>query len=71
MENPFKKILYDEKLPEVIRDRVTDNIALIKLSLEVAELFTIKLPNVMATLIKDNHITTTNAKDKFNQAKDE
>lgn len=71
MENPFKKILYDEKLPEVIRDRVTDNIALIKLSLEVAELFTIKLPNVMATLIKDNHITTTNSKDNFNQAKDE
>ncbi len=71
MENPFKKILYDEKLPDIIKDRVTDNIALIKLSLEVAELFTIKLPNVMTTLIKDNHIATTNNKDNFNQSKDE
>ncbi|WP_430614894.1 hypothetical protein [Flavobacterium sp. JP2137] len=53
MENPFKQILHDEKLPEIIKNRVTDNIALIKLSLEVAELFTIKLPNVMATLIKE------------------
>ncbi len=70
MANPFKKILHDEKLPDIIKERVTDNVALIKLSLEVAELFAIKLPNVMATLIKDNHKEGTNT-DNFNKTTNE
>lgn len=70
MANPFKKILHDKKLPEIIKVRVTDNVALIKLSLEVAELFAIKLPNVMASLLKDNHKEGTKT-DNFNKTTNE
>lgn len=53
MDNPFKKILQDEKLPEYLKGRVIDNVNLIQLSLEVSELFTVKLPKTLSTLLDD------------------
>ena len=53
MENPFKKILQDEKLPDYLKDRVIDNINFIKLSLEVSELYTVKIPQAIESFIAD------------------
>lgn len=47
MENPFKKIIEDKELPETIKEKVVNDINLIKLSLEISELFLINIPYVM------------------------
>ncbi|WLD23606.1 hypothetical protein NU10_12990 [Flavobacterium dauae] len=46
MENPFKKILEEKELPETIKEKVINDINLIKLSLELSELFLVSLPEV-------------------------
>ncbi|WP_010251674.1 hypothetical protein [Myroides injenensis] len=51
MENPFKKILQDEKLPDYLKDRVIDNLNFIKLSLDVSELYTVKVPQALESFI--------------------
>jgi len=59
MENPFKKIINDEKLPEVIKQKVMDDVALIKLSFDLADLFAIKYPSSLNEILnitkKDNN----------------
>ncbi|WMQ62873.1 hypothetical protein [Imtechella halotolerans] len=52
MENPFKQIIRDEKLPELLKQRVVDDIALIKLWLEFADLFAIQVPDSLNEIIK-------------------
>ncbi|WP_312208472.1 MULTISPECIES: hypothetical protein [Empedobacter] len=47
MENPFKTMLADEKLPDTIKQKVMDDVALIKLSLEVADLVSVKYPSTI------------------------
>ena len=59
MENPFRKILQDEKLPEIIKDRVMDDVALVKLSLDLADLLAVKYPNSLEDILK---ITRRNKK---------
>lgn len=51
MENPFKQIIRDEKLPELLKQRVVDDIALIKLWLEFADLFAIQVPDSLTKLL--------------------
>ncbi|TDS65251.1 hypothetical protein C8P70_10232 [Myroides indicus] len=51
MDNPFKKILADEKLPEYLKGRVIDNLNFIKLSLDVSELYTVKVPEVLGSFL--------------------
>ncbi len=46
MENPFKKIIEEKELPETIKEKVINDINLIKLSLELSELFLVSLPEV-------------------------
>ncbi|MGS4346105.1 hypothetical protein ACKUSY_11035 [Myroides odoratus] len=53
MENPFKKILQDEKLPDYLKDRVIDNLNFIKLSLDVSELYTVQVPKVVESFMGD------------------
>jgi len=53
MENPFKKILQDEKLPDYLKDRVIDNLNFIKLSLDVSELYAVQVPKVVESFIGD------------------
>ncbi|MEC4112981.1 hypothetical protein [Myroides pelagicus] len=55
MDNPFKKILQDEKLPVYIKDRVIDNLNFIKLSLDVSELYAVKVPQALGSIALDNN----------------
>lgn len=47
MENPFKKILHNEEVPKVLRDKVINDISLIKLSIDIADLFAVKYPSTI------------------------
>jgi len=49
MDNPFKKILYQEELPEALKDKIMNDISLIKLSIDMADLFAVKYPNVVGS----------------------
>lgn len=52
MENPFKQLLYNEALPELIKGKVMDDINLIKLGLDLADLFVIKNPKTLTESFK-------------------
>lgn len=51
MENPFKKILHNEELPEVLKERVLNDVAMVKLTIDMADLFVIKFPNTIGDLL--------------------
>ncbi|CAM1344683.1 hypothetical protein [Tenacibaculum amylolyticum] len=51
MENPFKKILHNEELPQVLKKKVLDDVAMIKLSIDLADLFVVKYPNAVGDLL--------------------
>ncbi|TDQ22831.1 hypothetical protein [Tenacibaculum caenipelagi] len=63
MENPFKKILHNEELPEVLKNKVLNDVAMIKLSIDVADLFVVKYPNTIADLLNGG-ISKADKKDK-------
>jgi len=63
MENPFKKIIENQQVPEVLREKVLDDIRLIKLTLDVADLISIKYPSSIIDLL----YSTKNKKNKKNQ----
>lgn len=50
MENPFKQIIEHQKVPDVLREKVMDDIRLIKLSLDMADLVAIKYPSSILDL---------------------
>ena len=64
MENPFKKILHNEELPEVLRKKVLNDVAMIKLSIDVADLFVVKYPNTIADLLGGGRSPSDNNKNK-------
>lgn len=51
MENPFKKILHNKEVPKVLREKVLNDIGMIKLTLDVADLFVVKYPSTIADLL--------------------
>lgn len=51
MENPFKNLLQDQELPEVLKDKVLNDIGMIKLTLDVADLFVVKYPTTIGDLL--------------------
>ncbi|WGH75326.1 hypothetical protein P8625_14815 [Tenacibaculum tangerinum] len=51
MDNPFKKILHNEELPKVLKEKVLDDVAMIKLSLDMADLFVVKYPTAIVDLL--------------------
>tara|TARA_R110002073_G_scaffold279026_1_gene443164 strand:+ start:451935 stop:452123 length:189 start_codon:yes stop_codon:yes gene_type:complete len=62
MENPFKKILHQEELPQKLKEKVMNDISFIKLSIDVADLFAVKYPEAIDSLLrmketktKENH----------------
>jgi hypothetical protein len=55
VKNPFKEILEDEQLPEVIRTRVMNDIDLIRLSLDLSDLFLVKNPDILKTLFNQEN----------------
>ncbi|WP_347373311.1 hypothetical protein [Aequorivita sp. Q41] len=52
MENPFKTIIADNKLPDTLKDKVLNNVAVIKLILDIADLTLIKYPSTIEDLYK-------------------
>jgi len=53
LKNPFKEILEDEQLPEIIKNRVMKDINLINLSIDLADLFLVKNPEIMKTVFDE------------------
>ncbi|GEM52886.1 hypothetical protein EB1_26760 [Empedobacter brevis NBRC 14943 = ATCC 43319] len=64
MENPFKTMLADEKLPDTIKQKVMDDVALIKLSLEVADLVSVKYPSTIGNFFGIGKKTTNDKPNK-------
>lgn len=62
MDNPFKKILHNEELPEVLKDKVLNDVAMIKLSIDMADLFVVKYPSTIVDLLSSNSSSKTNHK---------
>lgn len=50
MKNPFKKI-FNHEVPEVLKEKVMDDINIIMLSIDIADLFVVKCPNAVADLL--------------------
>lgn len=64
IENPFKKIIQEKELPEAMKDKVINNINLIKLSLELSELFLVSIPDVMFNFLETEKEKTEGDSDK-------
>ena len=63
--NPFKKLIQKKELPETMKDKVIDNINLVKLSLELSELFLVNIPDVMFNFLEtEKNKNTTDSKEK-------
>lgn len=56
MENPFKRILRDEKLPEYLKDRVIDDLNVIKLTIDISELYTVTVPQTLGSLVMESNV---------------
>ena len=54
MENPFKKIFEHQEVPKVLKEKVLNDVGLIKLTLDVADLFVVKYPNTIGSLLTLN-----------------
>lgn len=51
MENPFKKILHHEEVPQALKKKVLNDVAKVKLTLDIADLFVVKYPNAIGDLL--------------------
>ncbi|WP_144895507.1 hypothetical protein [Lutibacter sp. Hel_I_33_5] len=51
MENPFKKILHNHEVPEILKKKVLNDVAMIKLTIDLADLFVVKYPNTIGDLL--------------------
>jgi len=49
--NPFKQILHNEELPQVLKKKVLNDVAMIKFTIEMADLFVVKYPNTIGDLL--------------------
>lgn len=54
MENPFKKIFEHQEVPKVLKEKVLNDVGMIKLTLDVADLFVVKYPSTMGSLLTVN-----------------
>lgn len=63
MENPFKKIIEHQEVPKVLKQKVLNDIGMIKLTLDVADLFVVKYPNTLGSFL------TLNEKNKSKKSK--
>lgn len=51
MENPFKQIIQHHQVPDALREKVMNDVRLIKLSLDMADLVAIKYPSSIADIL--------------------
>ena len=54
MENPFKKIFEHQEVPKVLKEKVLNDVGMIKLTLDVADLFMVKYPNTIGSFLTLN-----------------
>lgn len=54
MDNPFKKILSQEELPTMLKEKVMNDISFIQFTIDIADLFTIKYPETIDNLMNLN-----------------
>lgn len=59
MQNPFKNIIENQQVPEMLRDKIMDDIRVIKLSLDLVDLVAVKYPSSIIDILgisksKDN-----------------
>jgi len=52
MENPFKTILQDDKLSLAVKSKVMQDVEILKLALDFADLWAIKHPSVLNDILK-------------------
>ncbi len=74
MDNPFKKILSDQELPEVLKKKVLNDVAMIKLSIDMADLFVVKYPSAVGDLLTGggvDEVEEKKRKEKLKGEKDE
>ena len=62
--NPFKEILHNEELPDVLREKVLNDVAMIKLSIDMADLFVVKYPNAIGDLLAGGAPSSENKEEK-------
>jgi len=51
MDNPFKKILEQEELPKMLKEKVLNDISFIKLAIDITDLFVVKAPGTIESLL--------------------
>ena len=54
MSNPFKKILHHYEVPKVLKQKVLNDVNMIKLTLDIADLFMVKYPNTVSDFFTAN-----------------
>ncbi|OXA95911.1 hypothetical protein B0A75_17730 [Flavobacterium oncorhynchi] len=59
MNNPFKEILNDEKLPDEIKKRVMADIARLKSSDDITDLFLVKYPDIFSDIADTKEIDSS------------
>ena len=52
MSNPFKKILHHYEVPAVLKEKVLNDINMIRLTIDVADLFLVKYPNTIGSILE-------------------
>ena len=55
MDNPFKTILHHYDVPKVLKQKVLNDINMIKLTLDIADLFVVKYPNTIGDFLGGNN----------------
>ena len=48
MKNSFKKILTNHEVPSVLKKKILDDIGMIRLTFEIADLFLLKYPGTIS-----------------------
>jgi len=51
IENPFKNIIEHRQVPEILKERVMNDIRLIKLAMDMADLVMVKYPSSIFNLL--------------------
>ncbi len=51
MENPFKRIIHHHSVPQVLKEKIISDISMIKLTLDIADLFMVKYPKTIGGLL--------------------
>ena len=56
MQNPFKNIFDHQEVPKILKSKVLNDVDMIKLTLDVADLFVVKYPNTIGDILSGGKI---------------